>query len=160
MNVKSPLVVVCTFLWIGFVAGISFLEAPLKFQAPHITLALGLGIGRLVFAALNKIEWVFALSIAISMLRHQGYRERKNVFFLAPLLILVAQTLWLLPALDARAELHIQGAPVPDSPLHLYYVAAEIVKLACLTVYGIKLFQKPVSELYTSNQSIKHPITI
>ncbi|MEM0967027.1 MAG: hypothetical protein AAGJ81_12845 [Verrucomicrobiota bacterium] len=41
-------------VWLGLVIGISFLEAPLKFQAPGITLELGLGIGRLVFGALNK----------------------------------------------------------------------------------------------------------
>ena len=29
------------FGWAGLVAGISFLEAPLKFTAPHITVALG-----------------------------------------------------------------------------------------------------------------------
>lgn len=160
MNVKSPIVLVFTFLWIGFVTSISFLEAPLKFQAPHITLTLGLGIGCLVFATLNKVEWVFALSIAFVLLRHRDNPESTNLFFIAPLLILIAQTIWLLPALDARAELHIQGVAVPDSPLHLYYVAAEVAKTVGLTVFGIKLFQKPVSKSHTSNQPAKQPNTI
>jgi len=40
--------------WLGMILGISFLEAPLKFQAPNMTLVLGLGVGKLVFSALNK----------------------------------------------------------------------------------------------------------
>ncbi len=79
MNIKSPIVVVCTFLWIGFVVAISFLEAPLKFQAPDITLALGLGIGRLVFAALNKVEWVFALAIVSSLFRQRDISWKPNL---------------------------------------------------------------------------------
>ncbi|MGN0128251.1 hypothetical protein [Glutamicibacter soli] len=37
-------------LWLGLVIGSSFIEAPLKFTALGITIPLGLGIGRLVFA--------------------------------------------------------------------------------------------------------------
>ena len=44
------------YLWAGVVLGISFLETPLKFKAPGITTVLGVGIGKLVFNALNKIE--------------------------------------------------------------------------------------------------------
>jgi hypothetical protein len=36
-------------VWLGMVLAISFLEAPLKFRAPGVTLAVGLGIDRLVF---------------------------------------------------------------------------------------------------------------
>lgn len=60
MIVQRPIVIIVTFLWIGFVCAISFMEAWLKFQAPGITVPLGLGIGRLVFNALNTVEWVFA----------------------------------------------------------------------------------------------------
>jgi hypothetical protein len=38
-----------TFVWLGMVLAISFLEAPLKFRAPGVTIPVGLGIGRLVF---------------------------------------------------------------------------------------------------------------
>jgi len=34
------------FAWLGMVLAISFLEAPLKFRAPDVTLRIGLGIGR------------------------------------------------------------------------------------------------------------------
>jgi len=64
---KTPLALASLFLWVGFVGAISFLESWLKFQAPGITIPLGLGIGRLVFGALNKVEWVFAILIFISL---------------------------------------------------------------------------------------------
>ena len=44
------------FVWFGAVGAISFMEAPLKFTAPNITIPLGLGIGMIVFHTLNKIE--------------------------------------------------------------------------------------------------------
>jgi hypothetical protein len=42
------------------VLAISFMEAPLKFRAPDVTLRIGLGIGRLIFRALNNVEAIFA----------------------------------------------------------------------------------------------------
>lgn len=52
---------IATFLWLGLVTGTPFLEAPLKFRASGITIALGLRIGRLVFRALNRCEAVIAV---------------------------------------------------------------------------------------------------
>lgn len=96
-KVQQPIAVICTFTWIGFVCAISFLEAWLKFRAPGVTLPIGLGIGRLVFAALNKVEWVFAITILFSNIR----TVRKisiSPFYIITLLFLIVQTLWLLPA--------------------------------------------------------------
>lgn len=55
-------------LWLGMVLAISFLEAPLKFRAPGITIPLGLGIGRLVFRALNTVEVVLAVALIVACL--------------------------------------------------------------------------------------------
>lgn len=55
-------------IWLGMVLAISFLEAPLKFRAPNVTLQIGLGIGRLVFRALNGCELVLAAAIAVAFL--------------------------------------------------------------------------------------------
>jgi len=49
------------FVWLGLIGGISFLETPLKFQAPNIKIAFGLSIGRKIFFGLNKIEIVPAV---------------------------------------------------------------------------------------------------
>ncbi len=144
-TVKHPVQVAAIFLWIGFVCAISFLEAWLKFQAPGITVALGLGIGRLVFNALNKIEWVFALVILACWLPEirKTASTRQGVLYLVPVTLLFVQSIWLLPALDLRADLQIQGAPVPPSNLHYYYVGMELIKVSCLFFSGALLFRKP-----------------
>ncbi|OOK82815.1 putative transmembrane protein [Mycobacterium kansasii] len=61
MSTGPAIEVAITFVWLGMVLAISFLEAPLKFRAPNVTLQIGLGIGRLVFRALNTVEVGFAL---------------------------------------------------------------------------------------------------
>lgn len=133
-------IIAVSFVWIGFVSAISFMEAWLKFRAQGITVSLGLGIGRLVFNALNKVEWVLATVIIISvMISKYSFFTFNNTFFFIPFFLLMLQTFWLLPALDARAELHIQGQTVPPSYLHFYYVGIELVKVICLAIFGITL---------------------
>ena len=140
--VKMPIALICTFLWIGFVCAISFMEAWLKFRAPGISVPLGLGIGRLVFNALNKVELVFALVVIINIFWYSSdILKWQNLAFAIPLALLLIQTFWLLPALDARAELHIQGRLVPSSNLHFYYVGIELVKVASLTIFGLTFFK-------------------
>lgn len=141
--IDYSLAIASTFLWTGFVCAISFMEAWLKFRAPGITRPLGLGIGRLVFKALNRIEWVFTLVlVSCYFLFEQKMSLAGSVFYFVPLFILILQTIWVLPALDARAELHIKGIPVPRSNLHFYYVGLELVKVVCLVCSGLLLFSQ------------------
>lgn len=146
--IEYPLAIGAVFLWIGFVCAISFMEAWLKFRASGITRPLGLGIGRLVFSALNKVEWFFAL---ILLGCYFFFRLKMSliggIFYFGPLFLLVLQTVWLLPALDARAELHIKGESVPRSNLHIYYVGFELIKFIFLMGSGINLFYLLESEL-------------
>lgn len=137
-----PVISACLFTWLGFVGAISFLEAWLKFQAPGVTLPIGLGIGRLVFAALNKIEWVFAIAILLCMfLTKNRFFSGAWLFFSIAIGLLIAQTVWLLPALDARAGLYITGQPVEPSNLHVFYVIAEGIKVISLLILGIRSFR-------------------
>ncbi len=138
-SLSATIAIACTFLWMGFVCAISFLEAPLKFQAPGITLGLGLGIGRLVFAMLVKIEWILALFILARFLFNQIHKFTSfHVCILIPILILIMQTVWLLPALDARAEQHISGNTPSSSYHHVVYALAEIVKVLSLGIFGFR----------------------
>lgn len=145
--VKQPIALVCLLAWIGFVCAISFMEAWLKFQAPGVTLSIGLGIGRIVFAALNKVEWVFAIFIVISTVVHKTkFFTVQNHFLCLATFLLCLQTWWLLPALDARANLYINNRPVPPSNLHISFIAAEALKVASLFITAIthfKRFEKP-----------------
>ena len=140
---RFPVAVISTFLWIGFVCAISFLEAWLKFRAPGITVPLGLGIGRLVFAALNKVEWVFAIAIIVNILFVKGSNlTLSSLLYFIPLVLLALQSFWLLPVLDTRAEIYLSGEIPPPSTLHYYYVGMELTKVGCLLSFGIGLFKK------------------
>ena len=140
---KYQLAIISTFLWIGFVCAISFMEAWLKFRAPGVTVPIGLGIGRLVFGALNLMEWVFAILIIGNLLFSKTkLLTRQNTLYFFPLLMLLLETFWVLPTLDHRAELYIQGETVAASNLHFYYVGMEVIKVVWLTIFGIKLFSK------------------
>ena len=42
------------FVWFGMTAGISLLEAPVKFTAPSLTREVALDVGRVVFAMVEQ----------------------------------------------------------------------------------------------------------
>jgi hypothetical protein len=140
-QVKYPVAIIMVFVWIGFVCAISFMEAWLKFRAPGVTLPVGLGIGRLVFSVLNKVEWVFAVAILLHFILDKNRILNWELTLIAiPVLVLALQTIWILPALDVRAEMQIQGQQVASSNLHFYYVGMEVIKVVSLSTFGIKLF--------------------
>lgn len=104
----------------GLILGISFLEAPLKFQAPGITTELGVGIGRLVFGALNKVELVLWGLVFILILIAFPFLPKRPpwIAFLTLSVILALQTFYFLPVLDGRAERLLSGNPAPASWHH------------------------------------------
>lgn len=131
------------FLWIGFICAISFMETWLKFRAPGMTLTIGLGVGRLVFQALNYIEWSLIVLIFTNILCVKGeMKTSTKTTLLFPFLLLILQTFWLLPILDARIDLHLSNAPVPASNHHFYYIAFEIIKVISIAFFGLSLFKK------------------
>ena len=48
MSPASSIAVAVVFVWLGMVMAISFIETPLKFRAPGVTLQIGLGIATLL----------------------------------------------------------------------------------------------------------------
>ncbi|WP_174805795.1 hypothetical protein [Hymenobacter jejuensis] len=134
-TVGSLLLILALFVWAGMVAGISFLEAPLKFTAPHITVPLGLGIGRIVFAALNKAELMLG-TVALVSAFFLRVPLRTWVGLLTVSIILLLQTFWLLPALDVRALALLAGHAPPANALHPIYIGLEIIKLLTLLSTG------------------------
>lgn len=123
------------FTWLGMVLGISFLEAPLKFRAPGVTLVVGLGIGRVVFRALNRVEVaaVAVLALAVAL----GPRSTALVVLTVVLAALVgAQLLLVRPRLNARSDRVLAGEDVPRSRAHLAYVACEVAKVGLLAATG------------------------
>jgi hypothetical protein len=132
------------FIWFGAVAAISFMEAPLKFTAPNITIPLGLGIGMIIFHALNKIEIVLCILLAVSFY----FARPKGKFPFGALaviaVILIIQTFLLFPMLDARAVQVISGNAPPYSSLHIVYIVSDSIKVLLLFILGFSLARKSI----------------
>lgn len=128
-----------TFVWLGMVLAISFLEAPLKFRAPGITVPLGLGIGRLVFRALNGCEVVLLLGLVGCALLGDGLGRGPLVGLGLAAGSLGLQQLLVRPRLTRRSDAVLAGADAPRSHAHLAYVGLELVKVAALLTAGILL---------------------
>src|SRR5699024_12699784 len=84
------------------VLAISFLEAPLKFRAPGITLPLGLGIGRIVFPALNTVEVLLGAAILLLAVLAGGWQGGYSYLVIAALM-LAAQFVVIFPKLNNRS---------------------------------------------------------
>lgn len=127
-----------TFIWVGMVVAISFLEAPLKFRAPGVTVPIGLGIGRVVFRALNIAEIVLAIGIIVAV---AAGRPPTSVvaFCAAAAVILAAQLVAVRPRLNRRSDRILAGADLPRSRMHLYYVGFEVAKVGCLIGLGASI---------------------
>jgi hypothetical protein len=104
-------------LWCGILLGVSFLATPAKFLAPSLTLPVALDVGRQTFMVFNRLEWL--LCVAAAPLWVLGARSRTTGVLIAIACgIVLIETFWLLPLLDARVGLVIRGqAPEPSSHL-------------------------------------------
>ena len=144
---------VVSLVWIGALLGVSFLATPVKFLAPTLTLPVALDVGRQTFQWFNRVEILLAAAALVTAIAHErpkpfggaredaaaGPKERSArkvpyatllaVFLLGAVLL---QAVWLLPTLDARVEVIIQGGMPPPSALHDVYVVLEATKLGAL----------------------------
>lgn len=140
---KQYIMLMSVLLWSGCLLAISFMESWLKFRAPGVTLPVGLSIGKLVFSALNKMEWFFAAVIFVCYFFNKEHADTASiVLFGLTCLLLLMQTIWWLPALNVRADAIVAGKTLPSSSLHWYYIGAEIIKLSLLIVFGFRVFKE------------------
>jgi hypothetical protein len=131
---------VVVFVWLGMVLAISFLEAPLKFRAPGVTVPIGLGIGRVVFRALNAIELGLAVALVAAICAGPPSAAAITAAAIA-VAILLAQLALVRPRLSKRTAAVLAGEDAPRSRGHHAYVVLEVAKVAALLVTGILLLQ-------------------
>ncbi|WP_188286191.1 hypothetical protein [Streptomyces sp. CBMA29] len=120
------------------VLAISFLEAPLKFRAPDVTVRIGLGIGRLVFRALNSVEGVFAVAL-LTVAARGSLSARAVVALAAAVALLVIQLGFVRPRLTRRSNAVLAGQDPPRSHAHYAYIGLEAAKVAALITAGVLL---------------------
>jgi len=145
MSTAHAVAVAVIFGWLGMVVAISFIEAPLKFQAPGVSLQIGLGIGRLVFRALNTIEVILAVPLLIAIAADPP-PLRVVVAVAVVIMTLAAQLLVVRPLLSRRSNA-VLASPVSAaavgssrrSRVHYVYVGLELVKVVALVLGGTAL---------------------
>lgn len=126
-----------SFTWFGMTAGVSLLATPLRFGAETITRPVALDVGRVVFAGLNKAEFV-ALIILLIIVRTSPAAKKLWMFAFALALILLVQAAWLIPELSARTDMIIAGTEPPPSIAHGAYSTLELIKLGLLGWLGFR----------------------
>jgi hypothetical protein len=141
VNHWLALAVGAVFVWLGMVLAISFLETPLKFRAPGVTIQVGLGIGRLVFRALNICEVVLAAVALVAVVLGRP-PAGAVVALVVAVAALGAQVVVVRPALTRRSDAVLADADVAESGrshAHLAYVGFEVAKVVALLVCGVLL---------------------
>ena len=125
------------FVWFGLTAGISLLEAPVKFTAPTLTRSVALDVGRVVFQALNKVELVLLIGLLV-LIRLSGRSRELFAYGAVIAVIMIAQSAWLLPELSARSAMIVSGVEPGPSMAHGAYAVTELIKLGTLLLLGLK----------------------
>lgn len=131
-----------SFIWLGMTFGVSLLATPVRFSAATITRPIALDVGRVVFAALNKAEFV-ALIVLLIIVRISGRVRKFLAACMGLALILLTQAIWLLPELSARTEQIIAGIEPASSIAHAAYSILELTKLILLAWIGFQSLRIP-----------------
>ena len=138
MQTASAVAVAAVFVWLGMVLAISFIETPLKFRAPGVTLQIGLGIGRLVFRALNACELALA-AVVVACFVITPPATVVVVAAAVAVVTLLAQVVLVRPRLARRSDGVLAGSEGPRSHAHWVYVGLEIFKVVALLIAGVWL---------------------
>ncbi len=138
---RSSLIVV-VLLWAGILFGVSFLATPAKFEAPSLSLAVAMDVGRATFAALNRAE--LGCAVLTAGLLIGGAARGLWIWVASGLAVLgvLLETVWLLPVLDERAQVVIDGGMPQSSSLHDIYIAVDVLKLLALILTAFLLLAR------------------
>ncbi|WP_029264301.1 MULTISPECIES: hypothetical protein [unclassified Microbacterium] len=127
---------------LGAIIAISFLEAPLKFLAPGVTIPIGLGIGRLVFTALNVLAGVVLIVLTVVSLRARAGRATLGILG-AIWLVYVVEVAVIRPVLNQRSDLVIAGlAAAGTNWAHYAYIVADVTLVGLLIVLIVVTVRK------------------
>ncbi|UKB85701.1 hypothetical protein LF887_08775 [Chryseobacterium sp. MEBOG06] len=132
---KNPLVLMLYCLMAGMFITVSFLETPLKFQVPGMTLPTALELGKLIFGISTNIQGGFLLLIFMFMfISRRNYTKLDFITIGLLIFILILEKFWILPVLDSRVDLLSSGKLLPPTPLHDFFIYAETAKAVILTL--------------------------
>lgn len=136
------LVIILSLLWAGMTLGISFLESWAKFRAQSLSRAVGLDVGRTVFAIFHKVQLFFLVAL-IGLIIAMPKILVIQVMMALIVLIFLTQTFILLPRLNQRVALILKGVELQKSVIHSIYGLLELFKLCLLLGLAIYLLSEP-----------------
>lgn len=122
-------------VWIGLLFGLAFIETPLKFLTPGVTMPIALGIGRLVLTAADIAGVVLLAIITVLCVLRPRVTRAVAVVTGALWVVLLLQVGAIRPLLNARTDIILAGGSTADSPLHVLYIVADVLLLVGLTVF-------------------------
>ena len=131
----SALRLIVPSVWLGLIVGLGFIETPLKFLAPGVTVEIALGIGRLVLTTLDGIGVALMVVITVLSLLRTRLPRAGLVTVGALWLVLLVQVALIRPPLNARTDAILAGRDPGESSLHVVYIAADLLLIAGIIVY-------------------------
>ena len=125
-------------MWLGSSLAID-VEARTKFTAPLLTRRAAFSVGRVVFQAQHRLEWLLLAATVAATVRAPaapmsapGLSLSTHGALAVACGAFAAQSLAIGPILFKRAKAEEAGKPLPKSNVHLIYVVVEVVKLMAL----------------------------
>jgi hypothetical protein len=138
-NWKTKALILMVLLWAGVLFGVSFLATPAKFAAPTLSLGVAVDVGRYTFRILNHTEVLFAGGTAALLLAGATRRRAAIGACSFAVLAVLLETFWLLPVLDRRAQVVIEGGTLTASHLHEVYIALDAARFLALLLAAVLL---------------------
>jgi hypothetical protein len=128
---------ITALLWSGMTLGIS-LESWVKFKTPSLMKPVGLDVGRTVFSAFHKAQFILLIILIVSGLIASLSPWSWLVVGLIAL-ILVLQSVWIFPILSSIIDAIMAGAKISKSHVHTLYGILEVAKLTLLFYLSLRV---------------------
>ncbi|MBP9160516.1 MAG: hypothetical protein LKM36_01600 [Flavobacteriales bacterium] len=141
--VKHPVTTVAVFIWTGLVVGIAFMVSWLKYRAFGVTLPVGASIDMKLLPALMRVEWVLAIAVAIDLFFGKASLPMMALAAV-PVVLLLIQTIYLQPGLNASALQIFHGHGDTGATLRNAQTGLEALKVATLIMLGILQFKNAI----------------
>lgn len=87
-QIKYPFIFAVSFFWLGLIIAVSFLETPLKFQVPGMTLPIALELGKTMFGISTNIQLGLMILVFFNFFLNPS-KLNKFIIFTGVLLALI-----------------------------------------------------------------------
>jgi hypothetical protein len=141
-HLALTLIGVIPWLWLGLVGGISLIETPIRFRTPPITRDGAAMLGVAIFHALAYVELCFLILLMTAVVL---LRQRSMMLIVGTLGLIVAiEHAVIVPFLEIRARLLLEGIQPEPSSVHAWAMVFEASKMLILATLGVLGWRKVI----------------